>query len=230
MLLSTGPADPGGDERSPVFPDWVTDVSADARRTAFETKAPLTAADRDRSLDVYVNVDGTTELVSTSRLLANSPAAAELRGISADGGAVIFTTAARLTRTDIDLERDIYLRRVGSDRTILVSAEAIAPRMKVAKRGPLLASGVALVRVGCPKAETSGPCRGAVLLRRGRSRLGHARFQVPPAKRRAVRVRLRRSLSPSGPVSVLARVRGTDRAGNSDVTVTRVKLVPRARR
>ena len=65
LLLSTGPTDPGVDEHSVVFPDWVTAVSDDARTVAFETKAPLVAADRDHSMDVYVNVDGTTALAST---------------------------------------------------------------------------------------------------------------------------------------------------------------------
>ena len=65
LLLSTGPTDPSVDEHSVVFPDWVTAVSADARTVAFETKAPLVADDRDHSMDVYVNVDGTTALAST---------------------------------------------------------------------------------------------------------------------------------------------------------------------
>jgi hypothetical protein len=102
--------------------------------------------------------------------------------------------------------------------------------MRVSPRGPLLRSGVALVRIGCPKAETSGPCTGSVTLRRGRTRLGRATFRAAPGRRRAVRVRVRRSFTPSGPVSVLARVRGADRVGNSDLTVRRVKLVHRGLR
>ena len=84
VLLSTGPADPGVDEHSVVFPDWVTAVSDDARTVAFETKAPLVADDRDHSMDVYVNVDGTTALASTGPVSGGLGAAAELRGLSAD--------------------------------------------------------------------------------------------------------------------------------------------------
>ena len=68
-----------------VFPDWVTAVSDDARTVAFETKAPLVADDRDHSMDVYVNVDGTTALASTGPVSGGLGAAAELRGLSADG-------------------------------------------------------------------------------------------------------------------------------------------------
>ncbi len=227
MLLSTGPTDPNVDEQSKVMPDWVTDVSADARSVAFETRQPLVAADKDRSMDVYVSVNGVTELASTGPLQGSSAASAELWGISEDGETVVFATKARLTRSDLDRDRDLYLRQIGPKRTVLASSEAISPQMRVSARGLLLGSGAAEVRVGCPKAETSGPCHGTMSLRRGRSGLGRSAFSIAAGRHGHVRVRLPRSLSPPRSMRVLARVRGIDRLGNSQLTVRRVRLTMR---
>src|SRR5262249_40449414 len=160
VLLSTGPTDPNADEQSKVFPDWVAAASADGRTVAFETKEPLVAADRDHSMDVYVNVDGTTELASTGPVKGGSGAPPELLGPSADGSPVVFATKGALTESDLDRDRDVYLRRVGAGRTVLLSAERIAPAMRISPHGTVRASGFARVTVSCPKTETSGPCHG----------------------------------------------------------------------
>lgn len=242
-LLSTGPTDGNRDERSPVFPDWVTAVSDDARRVAFETRQALVAADRDRSMDVYVRTGARTELASTGPRAAGAKSAAELLGLSADGRVVVFATRGQLTKEDGDKERDVYLRRaervrkaagasiVGSRRrhtVVLVSAESIAPRMRIGRKGWLLGSGRAAIRLGCPKAETSGPCRGVVRLTGGSGkRIGGARFEVRAGRRKAVAVRLRGSFEQSRRSIVRARVRGLDRLGNGAVVQRRVVLLAR---
>ncbi|HEY1355356.1 MAG TPA: hypothetical protein VGF09_03490 [Solirubrobacterales bacterium] len=224
VLISTGPTDPNADEQSKVFPDWVTDVSSDGLSVAFETKQPLVAADHDRSMDVYVNANGTTELASTGPVRGGAAAAAELLGLSDDGQTVVFATKGRLTDSDLDRDRDIYLRRVAAKRTLLLSGEEIPPRMRVARSGRLRASGSAVVRVACPKTETSGPCHGNVTLSRGKKRLGRAPFQVAAGRRGPVSVHLPRSFSPARPVRVLARVRGVDRLGNASLETASVRL------
>ena len=222
LLLSTGPTDPGGDEHSVVFPDWVTAVSADARTVAFETKAPLVAADRDHSMDVYVNVDGITALASTGPVGGGLGAAAELRGLSADGNTVVFATKGKLVPYDLDRDLDVYVRSVSPAATKLISAEAIPPQMRVARRGRLLASGRALVKVACPKAETSGPCHGTVTLTRGKRRLGRAPFRVETGAGGPVSVRLPGSLTL--PHSMRVLVRGADQLGNTRVISRRVRF------
>jgi hypothetical protein len=229
VLLSTGPTDPNADEHSNVFPDWVTAASADARTVAFETKQPLVAADRDRSMDVYVNVNGTTELASTGPEKAGAGSAAELLGLSADGSTVVFATKGRLTDSDLDRNRDIYMRRIVKEQTVLLSAEQIAPRMRISPHGTVGASGFARVTVACPKIETSGPCHGTVTLSRGQRRLGRAPFRVAAGKRVPVSVRLPRSLPLPHSMRVLARVRGIDRLGNSSLTAASVRLAPRGK-
>jgi hypothetical protein len=228
LLISTGPTDPNTDEHANVFPDWVTAASADARTVAFETKQPLVAEDRDQEMDVYVNVDGVTELVSTGPLKAGSGSAAELLGLSADGQTVVFATKGALTGSDLNGHRDVYLRRVTAKRTLLLSAERIPPQMRLARRGSLRASGSALVRIACPKTEASGPCHGSVTLAAGRKPLGRAHFRVASGRRAGVSVRLRGSFSPRS-MRVLARVRGIDRLGNSAVTTGSVRLTLRGK-
>jgi hypothetical protein len=227
LLLSTGPADPNTDEQSKVFPDWVSAVSTDARTLAFETRLPLVAADRDRSMDVYVNIDGTTGLASTGPVKGSAASAAELLGLSADGQAVVFATKGRLARADLDRDRDIYLRRIAKGRTLLLSGEEIPPTMRISRRGTVRASGVARIRLSCPKVEASGPCHGFVTLSRGKKRLGRASFRIPSGRRGRVNVRLPRSLSPPHSMRVLARVTGADRLGNRALTTRAVRLVLR---
>lgn len=231
-LLSTGPTDPNLDERSKVFPDWVVAVSDDALHVAFETRQALVAADKDQATDVYVRVGGKTELASTGPLAGDSDSEARLLGISGDGTTVAFETNERLTARDLDGRKDVYLHRVGLSsakprplyrRTVLISAETIAPRMRIAPRGRLLPSGEVAIRLGCPKVETSGPCHGAVKLADSRHAkpAGAAPFRIAAGRQKLVDALLRRSLHGN---SLFARVRGADRLGNVAVTVRRVRL------
>ncbi len=229
MLVSTGPTDPNADEQANVFPDWVAAASADARTVAFETKQPLVAKDHDSAMDVYVNVNGVTQLASTGPQQDGLDSAAELLGLSGDGQTVVFATKGRLTASDLDRDRDVYLRRVAAGKTVLLSGEEIAPRMRLARRGRLQPSGRAIVKVTCPKVETSGPCHGAVALSLGRKRLGRASFRIAPGQRDPVGVRLPGPLILAHSIRVLARVKGVDRLGNSALTTAAVRLTMRRR-
>jgi hypothetical protein len=225
-LISTGPTDPGVEEPTNVYPDWIADVSDDAKRVAFETRQQLVKGDKDASADVYARADGRTVLIS-----AGPPARppmkpnAELSGISEDGGRVVFATREPLVAKDTNGERDVYLRRLGSRRPVLLSAETIAPRMSVSRRAARLRSGDLAIRLGCPKAERDGPCHGVVKLapsRHGKP-LGQADFRIAAGKRKRIVVNLRHAL-PLARHSLIARVQGIDRLGNAKLLVRRVAL------
>jgi hypothetical protein len=231
-LVSTGPADTNVDERSIVFPDWLALVSDDARRVAFETRQPLVAVDRDTASDVYLRAAGETVLVSGSPSGKVVGSNAELLGFAGNGYAVVFATKEALVPRDLDRERDLYLWWLGDERGALISGETIAPRMRIGKRAVAPRSGRVGVRLACPKAETSGPCRGRLFLQRGwrGDRVGAARFRIDAGRRARVSVPLRRRFRASPPKSVLVRVRGADALGNARVVTRRVRLaVPRRR-
>ena len=211
-LVTTGPADPNLDEQILVPPAWPADFSDDVTHIAFESRQALVAGDTDDSVDVYLRAGGQTELVSTGPTGGNAAANAELLSISGDGQTVAFATKERLTELDSDGKMDFYLRRTGQlsrpgsastskqrrvRRTVLISAESIAPRMRVTANGRLFGSRRAAVRLGCPKAEKSGPCHGALRLAGGRAK-GRAGFQVPAGKSKWIMVPLRRSPPPPG--------------------------------
>lgn len=244
-LITTGPADASLDETPFVLPAWPADVSDDASHVAFETRQPLVEADDDKAVDVYLRAGGRTELVSTGPLGGNANVNAELLSISGDGETIAFATKERLTDEDTDRAMDFYLRRPGqlirpgsasssvtrpkrprARRTVLISAESIAPRMRVSRLNRLLPSGVVEIHLACPKAEKSGPCRGRVKLgpKRHGAPIGSARFQVTPGHYKLIQVRLRRSFSGS---SLFARVRARDRLGNSATTIRRITLLDR---
>jgi len=225
-LISTGPTDPGVEEPTNVYPDWIADVSNDAKRVAFETRQQLVKADKDASADVYARADGRTVLIS-----AGPPARppmkpnAELSGISGDGNAVVFATREPLVAKDTNGERDVYLRRLGSRRPVLLSAETIPPRMVVSRRFSHLSSARIAIRIGCPDAEMNGPCRGTVKLASSRrsQALGRADFRIAVGKRKRIVVSLRHALPPTRH-SLIARVRGIDFLGNAMLVVRRVAL------
>jgi hypothetical protein len=225
-LVSTGPTDPNADERSVVFPNWLALASDDARRVAFETRQPLVAADRDTSTDVYLRAGAETVLVSGGPSVNISGANAELHGLSGDGQVVVFATREALARGDVDRDRDIYLWWFGRDRSALISGETIAPRMRIGKQAAVSRSGRARVRLACPIAETSGPCRGRLLLRRGRQggRIGAARFRIDAGQRVRLSVPLRGRFRAAPPRLLLARVRGADALGNLRVVARSVRL------
>ncbi len=230
-LISTGSTDGNADERSAVYPDWLALASGDARRVAFEIHQPLVSTDKDTAADVYLRAGGQTELVSAGIGRKAVASDAELLAFSADGSAVVFATREPLVASDVDRERDVYLRRSGQERSTLLSGETIAPAIVISRRGSLLRSGRIGIALSCPKSETSGPCRGRLVLKRSRraARIGTASFQIAPGKRARVTVRLRRdSLVPR---SAFARVRGADALGNARVVTQRIRIPgPKPRR
>ncbi len=224
-LLSTGPTDASVDGRANnILPDWLALASDDAKRVAFEAHHRLVAEDKDSAVDVYLRTGGQTELISVG--LPGKPVNtnAELLALSGDGGAIVFATKEALTPRDLDHERDVYLRRADQERSVLISGETIAPQMRIAKRGRLLRLGRVSIPLSCPKSEVSGPCRGKLLLKRGRNgpRIGRASFRIAPGHRARASVRLRGS----APVakSAFVRVRGIDALGNAEVVTQRIRI------
>lgn len=243
-LVTTGPADASLDEHVLVPPAWPADVSDDASHVAFESRQPLVAGDEDQAVDVYLRVGGSTELVSIGPLGDSADIGAELLSISGDGQTIAFATREQLTDEDTDNKMDFYLRRVGQlsrpgsastsakrrkRRTVLISAESIAPRMQISRQAKLLRSGDVVIHLGCPKAEKSGPCHGRVKLAKARhgKTIGSAAFRIAPGKRKRIQVSLRSSLPMSAPAALFARVRGIDRLGNSSTALRRVALAVR---
>ena len=80
---------------------------------------------------------------------------------------------------DLDHDPDIYLRRAAADRTAPDLGRGDTAADAASRRtGGCWPPGRRLVRVACPKAETSGPCHGTVTLSRGRRRVGRAPFRI----------------------------------------------------
>jgi hypothetical protein len=226
-LLSTGPTDASVDGRANnILPDWLALASDDARRVAFETHHPLVAADRDAAIDVYLRAGGQTELISAGPAGKPVGTNAELLALSADGGAIVFATKEPLVPRDLDRDRDVYLWGSGQERSALLSAETIAPRMQIAKRGVLLRSGGIGIRLSCPKTETSGPCHGRLVLKAGRrgARIGAASFRIAAGRRARVSVRPRSQLRAARPKPAFAQVRGVDALGNARVVSGKIRF------
>jgi Tol biopolymer transport system component len=112
-------------------------ASTDGTKVFFVSEERLAAADSDGSFDIYVRdlASETTSLISAG---ASSCAPAcgnddfddvALRGISADGSHVYFTTAEELVGADADSAVDIYARSLAGATTTLISqgGEACAP-------------------------------------------------------------------------------------------------------
>lgn len=103
-------------------------ASADGTKVFFVTEERLAAADTDSSVDIYMRdlSNETTSLVSAggsscAPACGNGPFDAALRGISADGSHVFFTTAESLSSADNDSVADIYVRELAGETTTLVS-------------------------------------------------------------------------------------------------------------
>jgi Tol biopolymer transport system component len=110
----------------------VASISDDGRRVAFVSDAHRATNRRDY-YDVYVRDRATdrTELVSVSR--SGRFAGGRVPQISGDGRVVAFDSAnANLVRRDRNGRRDVFVRRLGADRTELVS---VGPRGRQADRG-----------------------------------------------------------------------------------------------
>lgn len=112
-------------------------ASADGTKVFYVSKEQLTAADADGSFDIYVRnfANETTSLVSAGAASCAPSCGNEafddvaLRGISANGSHVYFTTAESLSGTDADSAVDIYARNLSSGTTTQVAqgGEACAP-------------------------------------------------------------------------------------------------------
>jgi hypothetical protein len=239
-LVTTGPSDQSPEIRNPTttemvgstIPSWRVDVSDDLEAVAFDSRQRLVPEDRDSAIDVYLWRDGTTELISTGPTATGGNIDAKLYGVSNDGNRVAFSTMESLVPTDMDDRMDIYNRFAGSTsrvdedeasisvarkpkrRTVLISAESIAPRMKV--RGPVVINGRrAVVMLLCPRTEETGPCRGNATLRLSQGKASFSsRFRIKTGRVSRVRFRLDRTYSAR---SLRASVRGraSDGLGNT---------------
>jgi methylglyoxal synthase len=92
-------------------------VSADGRCVVFDTTEALTNDDVNTRKDIYERCDGVTKLVSIGPAPGAGNAAGwylEYRGMSSDGGCVLFDTNYKLTADDGDSNIDIY-KRCGAD-------------------------------------------------------------------------------------------------------------------
>ena len=215
-------------------------ISGDGHRAYFKTWASLSPQDTDEEPDVYEWSDGTIRLVSPAS--DGKQSAAFFSGISPNGRFVAFATWEELVPGDNDVNEDIYVIDMGAPaagdasasrarpaprrrhrRLRLVTAEAIAPRMGIARAGTLRDE-TARLSVGCPKAERSGPCHGRVKLlsRKTHRVLAAGTFRIPTGRRAAVT--LRGSGLPRRTIHALARVRGVDMLGNHRMVTATVKL------
>ncbi|MGB7589009.1 MAG: hypothetical protein WBM00_09910 [Solirubrobacterales bacterium] len=216
-------------------------ISRDGRRAYFETYEQLTPEDTDNEVDVYEWDNGTIRLVSPAS--DGHQTYAFFEGISPNGRYVAFSTLEDLVPGDNDARKDIYVIDMGTGQTAaasisrvkpgarhrrrrrlrLVTAESIPPRIAIAAGGTFK-NQTATVRLGCPKAERSGPCHGRVrLLDMGtRAVIAGGSFRIPTGHRHEV-VLNGRGLARHGG-AVLARVRGVDRLGNAAVVERKVHL------
>lgn len=142
----------------------------------------------------------------------------------------------------IRLEGDSPAAGPDEPNAVAVADKAVTIRI-LGRRLRFNRRGVARLRLHCPGAEQSSPCRGNVVLRTPRLRLGKARaskrrrvslarrgFQVAAGKTKVVRVRVGgrklRLLKRSRRVLAIARVR--DGGGNRAIVRKRLRAMPRA--
>jgi hypothetical protein len=215
-------------------------VSGDGTRAYFRTWGSHSSQDTDEDPDVYEWSEGAVRLVSPASDGKSSPASCS--GISPNGRFVAFATWENFVPGDIDAKEDIYVVDMGAPAAAagasarrkpakrpqrrkprLITAEAIAPRMGVARTG-LLRDDAVRLRLRCPKSERSGPCRGRVkLLATKRHRVLAAGFFRIGAGRKAT-VLLKGRKLPRRAGRALARVRGADMLGNRRTVSATVRL------
>lgn len=111
--VSVGPA--GGN--APFIPRFL-DASADGSRVFFATNESLVSTDTDTAADVYQRSGGATTLVSVGSSGQNGTADISFNRASADGSAVLFTTADQFAPSDTDSSRDVY-QRSGAATTLV---------------------------------------------------------------------------------------------------------------
>lgn len=231
-LLTTGPTASESSERV-----GRAEFSDDLSVVGFETAQRLVAEDTDDSVDIYSRAGGLTSLVSSGPTGGNRSLNADLLGVSGNGQTIAFASRERLTTTDLDGAVDFYARTavgLGSagasrrlaptrrSRTVLLSAESIAPKMGVARVVRRLGQKRLGLRITCPRTEKTGPCRGRVGLRTAKGLpLAGGRFRIRPGNGKVVNLRLKGRRARGLPPRAAARVIGADRLGNSK-TVRRV--------
>lgn len=214
-------------------------ASADGARAYFRTWASHSPQDTDEDPDVYEWSEGAVRLVSPASDGKSSPAFCS--GISPNGRFVAFATWEDFVPGDNDAKEDVYVVDMGAPAAAaaasarrkpakrpqrrklrLITAEAIAPRIGVARTGVLRDDAVRL-RLRCPKSERSGPCRGRVKLlssKRGRV-LAAGSFRIGAGRKATVLLKGRK---PSRAGRALARVRGADMLGNRRTVSAAVRL------
>ena len=208
-LVTTGPADAGVDE--PVFasPAWPADVSDDARSVAFETVQPLVAGDKDRSrrrVRAHRRGHGAGLDRATRRQRRGPGGAARHLGGRPDGRLLQPRTADRGRhrregrllpapgRSAPPPARPQLRRRptprARAGRTVLLSAESIPPRIRLAAKGRLSTRGER--RSGSPARRPRPGAAGVLRLSRRRGAAsGPGPFRIAAGRRARVRVRLR---------------------------------------
>lgn len=231
-------------------------ITGNGRRAYFQTRATLSAEDTDAEPDVYEWHEGAVRLVSPAS--DGRQSAAFCMGISPNGRYVAFSTWEQLIPGDNDTKQDIYIIDMGAGdsssarvqarpmtdsptlrakptshrrhhrRLRLITAEAIAPKMGIARAGTL-SEGIAHLGLGCPKAERSGPCHGRAKLINPKTHkvLAAGAFRIQAGKRASVS--LKGAGLPQHSIRALARVRGADMLGNRRTVSATVKLRPPAK-
>jgi hypothetical protein len=114
-LVSTGAA--GGDAESPASLRWVSPDGSSAS-VLFDTDEALTAADKDKALDIYRWSAGVTTLVSTGPAGGNGEFNAGFSGASGDGADVFLVTLEPLVAQDTDTGFDVYDIAEGTVRLV----------------------------------------------------------------------------------------------------------------
>ncbi|MGA7434863.1 MAG: hypothetical protein WBW44_04500 [Solirubrobacterales bacterium] len=247
-LVTTGPSDTHPEVRNPALTSflgdmfiagWQVDASDDLRVIAFASNQRLVAADTDDSMDVYSWIDGKTQLVSTGPTSESAEIGSKLLGVSGDGSQIAFSSAERMNGLDTDKLTDIYQRVISESgeavvsaakgkamrRTRLISAESIAPRMKVSGKVKMKAARKATVLLSCPKEEKNGPCRGSIRVKsKDKAKVaGKSRFKIKSGKAKNVPLRLTRSPGQTKR-KLQVTVRAADRLGNQRTTKRRAAV------
>jgi Tol biopolymer transport system component len=210
-------------------------ISRDGRRAFFSTWEQLTPEDTDEVVDVYEWFEGHVRLATPD--IPGHRDASFFDSISPNGRYVVFSTWENLDPDSEEQKSDIYLADMGSEANATTSAsgsgaaarpgrrrrrhrtvrrinvESIPPRMRVGTRGSY-GDGVARLRLGCPKAEASGPCHGtARIFSRGGRALAAGHFRIASGHRAWVALR-GPGLARSGRLDAIVRVRGADMLHN----------------
>lgn len=156
--------------------------------------------------------------------------------MSPEGSQIAFTTVESLVGVDTDDHMDVYQRSVagvslvaasrdgatvsaskkaGRSRTVLLSAESVAPKMKVGTAKQKSARFVTL-KLKCPKAEETGPCRGTVKLRpkTAGGAKGKGTFRIKSGAGRLVRVKLASPVKRQQSWRARVQVTAADALGN----------------